>query len=148
MMLILNFFGMMGFRGIGNTFGGVSVFGRIMGWREIRPSCVTDCFGHTGRSNFREEFTVPWICWRLWWPIFQIGVASWWNKGKKGVACSNILWMMSESFSSDDVLDSCVVWQCEINLEIKRRIYLSCYEGSWLNWKATQRVCDQVKHAP
>ena len=33
------------------------------------------------------------------------------------MACSNILWMMSESFSPDDVLDSCVVWRSETNLE-------------------------------
>ena len=31
------------------------------------------------------------------------------------MVCFNILWM-SESFSLDDVLDSCVVWRSEMNL--------------------------------
>ena len=48
---------------------------------------------------------------------FQIGVPSWWDKGKKGVACSKILLVMSESFSPDDVLDLCVIWRSETNLE-------------------------------
>ena len=76
---------------------------------------------------------------------FQFGVPSWWNKGKKGVACSNILWMMPGSFSPDD---SCVVRRSEMNLEKAKCLYLSTHEGSWLNWKATQRGCDQVKHVP
>ena len=60
---------------------------------------------------------------------FQIGVPTWWNKGKKGVACSNILWI-SESFSPDDVLDLCVIWRSEMNLEKARCLYLSSHKGS------------------
>ena len=47
---------------------------------------------------------------------FQIGVPSCWNKGKKGVACSNIFWMISESLSRDEVLNSNVVSGIEMNL--------------------------------
>ena len=43
-----------------------------------------------------------------------------WNKG---VACSNILWMMSESFSHDGVLDSCMIWRSKRNLE-RRGAYI------------------------
>ncbi len=47
---------------------------------------------------------------------FQIGVPSCWNKEKKGVASSNIFWMISESLSRDEVLNSNVVWGSEMNL--------------------------------
>ena len=46
------------------------------------------------------------------------------------MASSNMLWMMSESFSPDDVLDSCVVWRREMNLEKARCLYLCSHEGS------------------
>ena len=68
-ILILNFGRNIGFSWNRKYFFSVSVFERIVGWLEIKtkihPSCVTDCFGHTVRSNSVEEFTVPWICWRL-----------------------------------------------------------------------------------
>ena len=53
-----------------------------------------------------------------------------WNKGKKGVAYSNILWMMSESFSHDGVLDPCVIWRNETNLGKARCLYTGSHEGS------------------
>ena len=59
------------------------------------PILLFIVLGHTVRSNSREEFTVPWICWRQ---NFQIWDISWLNKGKKGVACSNRLWMISLIF--------------------------------------------------
>ena len=46
------------------------------------------------------------------------------------MADSNILWIMSESFSPDDDLDSCMVWQSEMYLEKARCLYLSSHEGS------------------
>ena len=69
-----------------------------------------------------------------------------WNKSKKGVAYSNILWMMSESFSHDDVLDSYVILRNETNQGKARCLYIGSQEGSWLNWKETQRGFGQVKH--
>ena len=54
--------------------------------------------------------------------------------------------MMSESFSHDGVLDSCVIWQSETNLGKARWLYIGSHEGSWLNWKETRRGFDQVKH--
>ena len=51
-----------------------------------------------------------------------------WNKS---VAFSNILWMMSESFSHDGVLDSCVIWRNETNLEKVRCLYIGSHEVSW-----------------
>ena len=103
--------------------------------------------GHTLRSNSIEEFTLPWICSKACGgQNFQIGVSNWWNKGKNGVAGSNILWMMSGFFSPDNFLDSCVIRRWEPDLEKARCLYLSCHEGSWLNWKANRWGCDQVKH--
>ena len=67
-------------------------------------------------------------------------------KEKKGVAYSNILWIMSVSFSHDDVLDSCVIWQNETNPGKARCLYIGSHEDSWLNWKETWRGFDQVKH--
>ena len=52
-----------------------------------------------------------------------------WNKGKKGMACSNILWMMSESFSQDGVLDLCVIWRNETNLGKARCLYIGSHRG-------------------
>ena len=49
------------------------------------------------------------------------------------MACSNVLWMMTESFSQDDVLDLCVVWRSEMNLEKVRCLYLRSHEGSLIN---------------
>ena len=46
------------------------------------------------------------------------------------MACSNILWMMSESFSPDDVLDSCVVWRSKMNLEKAMCLYFGSHKGS------------------
>ena len=46
------------------------------------------------------------------------------------MACSNILWMMSGSFSLDVVLDSYVIRRSETNLEKARFRYLSSHEGS------------------
>ena len=46
---------------------------------------------------------------------------------------TNILYMMFESFSHDDVLDSCVIWRNETNLEKARCLYLDSHEDSWLN---------------
>ena len=54
--------------------------------------------------------------------------------------------MMSMSFSHDDVLDSCVIWQSETDLGKARCLYIGSQEGSWLNWKETRRGFDQVKH--
>ena len=51
-------------------------------------------------------------------------------KEKKGVAYSKILWMVSMSFSHDDVLDSCVIWQSETNLGKARCLYIGSHEGS------------------
>ena len=65
---------------------------------------------------------------------------------KKGVAYSNILWMMSESFSHDGVWDSWVIWRNETNMEKARCLYIGSHEGCWLDWKETRRVFDQVKH--
>ena len=53
-----------------------------------------------------------------------------WNKSKKGVAYSNILWMMSESFSHDDVLDSYVILRNETNQGKARCLYIGSHEGS------------------
>ena len=61
------------------------------------------------------------------------------------MAYSNILGMMFESFSHDDVLDSCVIWQNETNQGKARCLYIGRHEGSWLNWKETRRWFDQVK---
>ena len=82
------FFGILGFRGIGNIFLGFC-FWANRGLTEIHPSCVTDCFGHTVRSNSIEEFTVSWICWRL--VVASIFRLEFQGKERKGVACSNIL---------------------------------------------------------
>ena len=68
------------------------------------------------------------------------------RKVKKGVAYSNILWMMSESFSHDDVLDSYVILRNETNQGKARCLYIGSHECSWLNWKETRRGFDQVKH--
>ena len=62
------------------------------------------------------------------------------------MAYSKILWMMSESFCHDGVLDSCVIWQSETGLGKARCLYIGSHEGSWLNWKETRRGFDQVKH--
>ena len=51
-------------------------------------------------------------------------------KEKKGVAYSNILWMMSESFSHDGILDSRVIWRNETNLGKARCQYIGSHEGS------------------
>ena len=69
----------------------------------------------------------------LWWLVCFTLEFQEWNKGKKGVACSNILWMTSESFSHDGVLDSCVIWRNETNLGKARCLYIDCHEGSLLN---------------
>ena len=49
-----------------------------------------------------------------------------WNKG---VAYSNILWMMSGSISHDDVLDSCMIWRSETNLGKVRCLYIGSHES-------------------
>ena len=49
---------------------------------------------------------------------------------KKGVAYSNILWMMSESFSHDGILDSCVIWRNGTNLGKARCLCIGSHEGS------------------
>ena len=67
-------------------------------------------------------------------------------KKKKSEAYSNILWMMSESFSHYDVLDSYVILRNETNQGKARCLYIGSHEGSWLNWKETRRGFDQVKH--
>ena len=41
-----------------------------------------------------------------------------------------ILWIMSESFSPDGVLDSCVIWQSETDLGKARCLYIGSHEGS------------------
>ena len=67
-------------------------------------------------------------------------------KVKKGVAYSYILWMMSESFSHNDVLDLYVILRNETNQGKARCLYIGSHEGYWLNWKETRRGFDQVKH--
>ena len=69
----------------------------------------------------------------LWWLVFSHWEFQGWNKGKKGVACSNILWVMSEPFSHDGVLDSYVIWRNETNLGKVRCQYIGSHEGSCLN---------------
>ena len=117
-ILIQNSFLELGFRGIGNIFwgGGILFLSELvadarLGQRFIQVG--SDGFFADGkRSNyFRLEFQG-------------------WNKRKKGMACSNILWMMSESFSHDDVLDSCVIWRNETNLGKVRCLYIGSHEGS------------------
>ena len=122
----------MGFRGMGNIFWGGSVFEKIVGWREIRTEVIQSV---TDGSFCRRQKK-----WYLDWSS-KDGI-----KEKKGVAYPNILWMMSESFSQDGVLDSCVIWWSETNLEKVRCLYIGSHEGSWLNWKETRRGFDQVKH--
>ena len=46
------------------------------------------------------------------------------------MAYSKILWIMSESFSHDGVLDSYVIWQSETNLGKARCLYIGSHEGS------------------
>ena len=46
------------------------------------------------------------------------------------MAYSKILWIMSESFSHDGVLDSCVIWHSETNLGKARCLYIGSHEGS------------------
>ena len=107
--------------------------------------------GHTVRSNSIEEFTVLWICWRLLGGggrIFRLELQVDGIKERKvwpaPICCG---WCLG-SFSPDYVLDTCVIRRSETNLEKAMCLYLSSLEGSWLNWKATRRGCDQVNHVP
>ena len=149
-ILILIFFRILGFRGIGNIFLGFCFWasrGLRLGQRFIQV-VLQIVVGRRQRSNSIEEFSGPWNCWRpVVANIFRLEFQGW-NKGMKSVACFNILWVMSKSFSHDGVLDSCVIWQSETNLGKARFLYIGSHEGSWLNWNATRRGCNQVKHVP
>ena len=152
-MLILILGGRWGFRGIGNTFfkylfSSESWADSRLGQRFIQV-LLRIVLGHTVRSNSIEEFPIPWICWRLvvariFRLEFQVdGI----NERKAWTAPVCCGWCLG-SFSPDDVLDSCVIRRNETNLEKARCLYLCSHESPWLNWKATRRGCDQVKHVP
>ena len=63
-MLILNFFGILSFHGIGNTF--LSCFLANHGLTRLGQRFIQVVLwivlGHRVRNNSIEEFTVPWIC--------------------------------------------------------------------------------------
>ena len=63
----------------------------------------------------------------LWWLLF---FTLEFQGRNKGMTYSNILWMMSESFSHDSDLDSCVIWRNKTNLGKARCLYIGSHEGS------------------
>ena len=94
----------------------------------IHPSGVTDCCWVDGKEAILSKNSpVHEVVEGLWWLLFFTLEF----KGRnKDVAYSNILWMMSESYSHDDVLDSCVIWRNETSLGKARCLYIGSHEGS------------------
>ena len=113
-IMILDIFRILGFRGIGNIFFRFLFLSES--WADERLGQIfiqvvlQFVLGRRLKKKFYREIHRPMESLKACGgQYFQIGVPSRWNEGKKGVACSNILWMKSESFSQDDVLDSCVI---------------------------------------
>ena len=101
------FFRIWGFRGIGNIFfwGGVLLLRKSVADARIGQTfiqLVWDCWWVDGKeSNSIEEFAGPWSCWGPIWFLFFFSLEfRGWNKRKKGVAYSKILWIMSDVFQS------------------------------------------------
>ena len=141
------FFRIWGFRGIGNIFlGGLVLFWGIGGWREnrtdIHPIGLRLLRGRRQTKQFYRSMKL--LRAYLASIFFSLEFRGW-NKRKKAWPTPKFYgWCLS--FSHDDVLNSCVIWQSETNLGKARCLYIGSHEGSWLNWKETRRGFDQVKH--
>ena len=144
------FFRIWGFRGIGNIWGGILFLRESVTDARIGQTFIQldkDCCWVDGKETILSKNSPAHeaVEGLFGFYFFRLEVRGW-NKSKKGVAYSNILWMMSESFSHDGVLDSYVILRNETNQGKARCLYIGSHEGSWLNWKETRRGFDQVKH--